>query len=121
MNVRQPRICVHCPNCDVVRVPASAVTVRHCVDTGSWDYWLQCPHCGGRSAGPSSWWLAVEAFAAGSAFEEWRLPAEMFEEHNGPPLNLLDLAELHLALAEPKWIDGLGRERGANHRRPPST
>jgi hypothetical protein len=119
VDVRRPCICVHCPNCDVVRVPAEVVTLRHCTDDGSWDYWLQCPECGQRSAGRSSWWLALEALAAGSPLEEWRRPDELNEQHHGPPLHLLDLAELHLALEQPDWIDALARNPSANEWRPP--
>ena len=81
--------------------------VRTCVDDGRWDYWFLCPRCGRLSAGISSTWLAVEAFAAGSALEVWRLPAELKEPHDGPPLSLVDLVELHLELAEPDWFETL--------------
>ena len=104
---RPSLICVHCPNCDMVRVPASVFTLRHCADDGSWDYCLRCPECGRRSAGPSNSRLALEAFAAGSGLVEWRLPADLREPHHGPPLNLVDLAELRRALADPDWIASL--------------
>lgn len=99
-------------------MPAENVTVRHCTDDGRWDYWLRCPVCGQHSAGRSSWWLALEAFAAGSNLEEWSYPDELREPHLGPPLNLLDLAELHLAMIEPDWIDSLARVPGSSERRP---
>jgi len=98
---------VLCPDCSIVRVPASEVTLRNCVDDGRWDYWFLCPGCGRLSAGISTTWLAVEAFAAGSPLELWHLPAELKEAHDGPPLSLVDLVELHLALAEPDWFDDL--------------
>jgi len=104
-----PRLRVHCPDCSVVRVPATEVTLRNCVDDGRWDYWFLCPGCGRLSAGISTSWLAVEAFAAGSALEVWHLPAELQERPGGPPLSLVDLVELHLALAEPNWFDDLVR------------
>jgi hypothetical protein len=88
-----------------VRVPANEVTLRNCVDDGRWDYRFLCPRCGRLSAGESTSWLAVEAFAAGSALEVWHLPAELREPRDGPPLSLVDLVELHLALAEPDWYD----------------
>ena len=69
------------------------------------DYWFLCPGCGRLAAGISTW--SVEAFAAGSALEVWHLPAELKEPHEGPPLSLVDLVELHLALAEPDWFDDL--------------
>jgi hypothetical protein len=107
-----PSLRVHCPDCAVVRVPAAEVTLRNCVDDGRWDYWFLCPHCGRLSAGESTSWLAVEAFAAGSPLEVWHLPDEMREHHDGPPLSLVDLVELHLALADPDWFDELVGGRG---------
>jgi hypothetical protein len=83
------------------------VTLRNCVDDGRWDYWFMCPRCGRLSAGQSTSWLAVEAFAAGSALEVWHLPDELHETHDGPPLSLVDLVELHLALSEPGWYEQL--------------
>jgi hypothetical protein len=121
MNVRRPFICVHCPNCDVVRVPATVVTLRYCTDDRRWAYWVHCTECGQRSAGPSSWWLALEAYAAGSPLEEWSLPDELHEPHCGPPLTLLDLAALHLELAEPGWFDALARSSGGNDAPPPTS
>jgi hypothetical protein len=102
-----PSVRVLCPDCSVVRVPATEVTLRNCVDDGRWDYWFLCPGCERLSAGVSTTWLAVEAFAAGSALEVWHLPAELSEPHDGPPLSLVDLVELHLALTEPDWFDAL--------------
>ena len=102
-----PTVRVHCTDCAVVRVPAHKVTLRNCVDDGRWDYWFLCPRCGRLSAGESTSWLAVEAFAAGSPLEVWRLPAELKEPHVGPPLSLVDLVELHLTLAEPDWFESL--------------
>ena len=107
-----PSLRVHCPDCAVVRVPANEVTLRNCADDGRWDYWFLCPQCGRLSAGESTSWLAVEAFAAGSALEVWHLPDELEETHDGPPLSLVDLVELHLALAEPDWYDALVNARG---------
>jgi hypothetical protein len=98
---------VLCPDCSVVLVPANEVTVRKCLDDGRWDYRFLCPGCGRLSAGMSTTGLAVEAFAAGSALELWHLPAELKESHVGPPLSIVDLVELHLALAEPDWFDDL--------------
>jgi hypothetical protein len=102
-----PSLRVQCPDCSVVRVPADQVTLRNCVDDGRWDYWFLCPQCGRRSAGESTSWLAVEAFAAGAALEVWHLPDELREPHDGPILSLVDLVELHPALSEPNWYEAL--------------
>ena len=59
---------------------------------------------------------------AGSALEVWHLPAELKEPHDGPTLSLVDLVELHLALAEPDWFDDLLQaiDDAANGRRNPA-
>jgi hypothetical protein len=111
MNV-DPPIRVRCPECEMVDVPATEITVRHCADDDSWDYWFECPTCRGRASGRSNSWPALEAFAVGSALEVWHLPAELNEPHDGPPLGLLDLVALQRALARPDWFDELLRTPG---------
>ena len=98
---------VSCPSCGPVDVPPAAITLRHCADDESWGYWFECPSCRWRAAGSSTWWLAMEAFAVGSALEMWRWPDELRESHRGPPLGLVDLLAMRIALAEPDWIDEL--------------
>jgi hypothetical protein len=44
---------------------------------------------------------------AGSALHTWRLPAELEERPEGPPLTIVDLMQLRLVLTEPDWLDQL--------------
>jgi hypothetical protein len=43
----------------------------------------------------------------------WELPAELLEAHDGPPLNLDDLLDLHLLLEDPDWFQVLSRTHAA--------
>jgi len=98
---------VVCPDCAGVRVEPEAVTVRVCMDDIQWSYWFVCPHCERRAAAPTFQGPALEAIAAGSPFESWRLPAELSEPHDGPPIQLFDLLDLKLDLMQPNLVESL--------------
>ena len=100
---------VDCPDCADVRVTPGDVTLRVCMDDAQWSYWFTCPTCERRAASQTRQELALEAIAAGSAFESWRLPAEMHEHHDGPPFQLVDVFELKLELTRCDWIDTLSQ------------
>jgi hypothetical protein len=101
---------VVCPDCEQVRVDPNAVTVRVCMDTVEWSYWFVCPLCEHRAAAPTHQGPALEAISAGSPFESWRLPAELSECHDGPPIQLFDLLELKLDLMQPNLVEALRHE-----------
>jgi hypothetical protein len=101
---------VVCPDCEQVRIDPDAVTVRVCMDTIEWSYWFVCPLCAHRAAAPTHQGPALEAIAAGSPFESWRLPAELSESHDGPPIQLFDLLELKLDLMQPNLVEALRQE-----------
>jgi hypothetical protein len=101
---------VVCPDCEHVRLDPDEVTVRVCIDTVEWSYWFMCPLCECRATAGTRQGPALEAIAAGSPFESWRLPAELFERHDGPPLQLFDLLELKLDLMQPNLVEALRHE-----------
>jgi hypothetical protein len=103
---------VECPQCEKVRVGPASVTLRVCLDDVEWSYWFVCPDCGGRAAGSTEQGPALEAIAAGSPFESWRLPAEMSEPHEGPPIQIFDLLELKLELMQPDVVETLRQGAG---------
>jgi hypothetical protein len=98
---------VVCPDCHEVRVDPDAVTVRVCVDDTQWSYWFVCPICTRRAAASTRQGPALEAISAGAPFESWRLPAELSERHDGPPIQLFDLLELKLDLMQPNLVEAL--------------
>jgi hypothetical protein len=88
----------------VVRVLASRVVVRNCIDDQSWSYRARCSQCDTTfvSATPES--LALPAVAAGVAVEIWRLP-QPSPRRDGSQFHAVDALELHLALLETDWFD----------------
>jgi hypothetical protein len=103
------RIVVMCPDCGESRVSPGAVTVRNCVDDGSWSYRFTCPECRGITLGESVERALLDAVGAGADFEEWTLPTELLERPDGPRFCLADVLELHLALLEPDWFDEVSK------------
>jgi hypothetical protein len=99
------QVVVECPDCGEVRVPPREVTVRNCLDNGTWSYRFTCPRCHGRTVGKSVEAALLNAVGAGASLEEWTLPAELLERPDGPPFTLVDVLELHLAMLEPDWFD----------------
>jgi len=104
------QIRVFCPDCAEVRVPADDVTVRFCVDDSKWSYWFWCPGCGRRAAGTTRPGPALEVISEGGAFATWRLPAELYERHEGPRLGLVDLVDLQLTLMRDDCVDALKQQ-----------
>ncbi len=101
---------VECPDCCGVRVDPDTVTVRVCLDDAEWSYWFMCPGCSSRAAASTRQGPALDAIAAGAPFVSWRLPAELSEHHDGPPIQLFDLLELKLDLMQPNLVEALRRE-----------
>lgn len=100
-------VIVDCPDCSTVRVPSTEIVVRWCADDQSCSYRTQCPRCGFAFVAATSETLAQTTIGAGARVEVWSRPAEVDERPAGPPIELADLLELHLALAEPDWFDEL--------------
>ena len=101
------RVVVHCSTCGDVRIGSSEVTIRNCVEDDAWSYWFTCPSCGCRATARTRRGSAFDAICAGATLETWRLPAELDERPNGPPLTFIDLLELQRLLVEPDWLDQL--------------
>jgi hypothetical protein len=99
------QIVVKCPDCGELRVSPREVTVRNCVDNGTWSYRFTCPSCHGRTVGKSVEIALLNAVGAGANLEEWTLPTELLERPDGAPFTLVDVLELHLAMLEPDWFD----------------
>jgi hypothetical protein len=99
---------VTCPACGVVRVLASRVVVRNCVDDRSWSYRARCSQCDTTFVETTPESLALPAVAAGLAVELWRLPKPS-GRRSGSPLHAVDALELHLALLETDWFDQWAR------------
>jgi hypothetical protein len=98
-------VLVVCPDCSEVRVAPDAVTLRICMDDASWSYWFVCPMCGRRAAAGTRPGPALEAISEGAPFQSWWLPAELFEPHDGPVLQVGDLIDLLTELEKTDAIE----------------
>jgi hypothetical protein len=92
----------------VVRVLASRVVVRNCIDDQSWSYRARCSLCDTTFVGSTPESLALPAVAAGLAVELWRLPRPS-GRRPGSQFHAVDALELHLALLESDWFDRWAR------------
>jgi hypothetical protein len=101
------RIVVQCPECGDIRVAPEVVTVRACLDNEAWSYRFTCPKCDLRTVGDCAAAPLLEAMNVGAHFEAWTLPAEFGERPSGPPINVVDVLELHRLLQEPNWFSEL--------------
>lgn len=87
-----------CPTCGDVMLTSDDITLRLCVDDPSrHSYNFICPECGFRVVQPAHR-LIVELLSPHVRVESWFLPCELFEVHDGPPINSDDLLDFHLAL-----------------------
>jgi hypothetical protein len=100
-------IVVKCPACDIVKVSVSDVTIRRCQDDESWSYRFTCPQCRRLSVSPTNEVAGTEATAAGSGFEEWRLPSGLGNRPGGPPFTADDVLALRNRFLDPNWFDAL--------------
>ncbi len=101
------RVRVSCSACGHLNVTPADVTIRNCIETDAWSYAFTCPRCRIRDAAPTSRRAALAAISAGATMQTWRLPAEISERRDGPPLTFVDLLELRLMLIEPDFIEQL--------------
>ena len=102
-------VVVKCPDCFEARVSPATVTLRHCLDDESWSYRFTYPECHLPTVAVTGEHAARAAMEAGCDIEIWRLPAELLEPHDGPPIAIADLLELHEELLQPDWIDAFAQ------------
>lgn len=98
-----------CPECGPVECTAKifelAVSER---PEASW-YAFTCPSCNQRVQKHAEERVVELLIAEGVTPTTWTVPAEADEQHEGPPLTLDDLLDLHLVLEEPDWFERLAR------------
>jgi hypothetical protein len=94
-----------CPTCGDVRLTASDLTVRVCIDDDTGSYWFRCPECDAPVAKPASSHIVELLVSSGVPLEMWRRPAELRERRGGPALTLDDLLDFHVLLQRDDWMD----------------
>ena len=96
-----------CPACGDVQLGIHDLTVRVNDDARAGDYRFCCPGCAETVTRPASARIVDLLVSAGAAEEHWSWPAELAEQHDGPPLGPDDLLDLHVLLAGDGWFDAL--------------
>lgn len=84
--------------CGIVKFGFDDITVRVCVDTNEASYFYRCPECGMVVSRAVHRYLRELLINSGVKVVPWFLPEDLFEQHNGPPLVLDDLIDLHQEL-----------------------
>ena len=110
---RAMRVVVKCPDCLEARVSPDLVTLRHCLDDETWSYRFTCPTCHLPAVSSTGDPAARAAMEAGCPIEIWHLPAELLETHDGPPLVIGDILELHEQMLQADWLDAFVRSGDA--------
>jgi rRNA maturation protein Nop10 len=95
----------NCPSCGDVQLRAPDLTVRVCSDDEQGSYTFRCPSCAQAVAKDASRRIVDLLVSSGVRMEVWRLPAELSEQHVGPPISPDDLLDFHLLLGQPGWFD----------------
>ena len=97
----------NCPNCGDVHLKASNLTIRVCADDEVGSYTFDCPTCSVPVAKEASRRIIDLLVSTGVPMEVWKLPAEIFETHEGPPISPDDLLDFHLELSRDGWFEEL--------------
>lgn len=96
-----------CPNCGTVDCALEDFELGVCNHAPASFYAFVCPACEQRIQKPADQRVIELLIAEGVKPHLWELPAEALETHDGPPLTLDDLLDLHLILARSDWFDAL--------------
>ena len=96
-----------CPTCGDVELTTRDVRVLLCSTTYQSSYAFQCPSCRVAVAKPAEPRVVDVLLASGITLSVWHLPAEMDEQHEGPPISYDDLLEFHFRLRSGSDLDTL--------------
>lgn len=94
------RVRASCPDCGDVELSADQVQVRVCAEDGAGSYAFRCPSCRLAAAKPADARVVQLLVSWGAPITMWRLPAELSEPRDGPPLTHDDLLAFHEVLAD---------------------
>lgn len=95
----------NCPTCGDVQLRASDLVVRVCSDDEQGSYTFRCPSCSLAVAKEASRRIVDLLVSSGVRMQVWRIPAELRERREGPPITGDDLLDFHLQLEQPGWFD----------------
>jgi hypothetical protein len=94
-----------CHECGDVELRVAELRVRVCTADTQGSYVFRCPTCQMSVAKPAEQRIIDLLVASGVELIEWRLPAELFEAHDGAPIAHDDLIDFHALLESDDWFD----------------
>lgn len=103
-----------CHDCGDVELAVRDLSVRVCTEAEQGSYVFRCPTCQMSVVKPAEQRIVDLLVASGVQLIEWRLPAELFERHDGDPISHDDLIDFHHLLRQDDWFDTLV-ELGTSH------
>lgn len=96
-----------CMECGDVELTTADVRVRVCIEDNSGSYNFRCPHCTMAVVKPAEPRIVDLLVASGVELATWRLPAELFEAHDGPRISHDDLLDFHELLDDDDWFESV--------------
>jgi hypothetical protein len=96
-----------CHDCGDVELGVNELSVRVCTADTQGSYVFRCPTCQMSVAKPAEQRIVDLLVASGVELIEWRLPAELFEAHEGSPVTHDDLIDFHELLQTDDWFADL--------------
>lgn len=96
-----------CHDCGDVELAVHDLEVRVCTQDEQGTYVFRCPTCQMSVVKPAEQRIVDMLVASGVSLVEWRLPAELYELHDGPPITHDDLIDFHHLLQADGWFDAV--------------
>lgn len=93
-----------CHDCGDVELAVRDLSVRVCTEGEHGSYVFRCPACQMSVVKPAEPRIVDLLVASGVEVIEWRLPAELFEAHEGAPITHDDLIDFHHLLRDEDWF-----------------
>ncbi|MCU4184670.1 hypothetical protein K6U06_09890 [Acidiferrimicrobium sp. IK] len=94
----------NCAECGDVEMSIRQVQVEVCDSTDVSTYSFLCPKCRLRVSKPATAHVVQTLVAAGVEVVYWELPAEMWEQKDGPAITHDDLLAFHYQLDDDAWL-----------------
>ena len=97
-HLAKTRIRATCPTCGEIELRGPDVALKVCTQFERSFYAFTCPSCQLMVTKPADDRVVRLLSSGGVQPEFWEPPAELFEEHDGPPFTYDDVLDLHLLL-----------------------
>lgn len=96
-----------CPNCGDVELGVEDLTAMVCSTTQSASYAFRCPSCGAAVSKPTGRRVVDVLVSSGVTLRTWKLPEELIERHEGPPIAESDVEALLVELEDENFMSNV--------------